>query len=645
MTPNKQVSPVIRISQGERDASARATHLEAATRKFLVTTNERKQMSTKTNFKRIALVAIAALGLGVLSSVPAKAVVSIGSLSLTAGTAGTATLIKADSTTATTVTVAWTSITAADSVALSAVIKAKPSTATAPNVVLSLKDTTGAVAATTAGGCVNTTCDGGVTPGVAETDGGYTYHYKDSAIVGAAGVGYNSATLRVQLDSLTSTARTAGTYVYTITALPYTYVAAVGVAPTFAGNNTADYSRAVSVDVTITIAALASASTVASPANSSAFIGTSSSAKTADSAVSVPAAVSATDTPRAYITVLLKNASGVAAGESLTATTTIGNIGTSTNRGKSVVIATDGDDEIRIYSDGTAGTATITLKTASVTFGTKTVVFYAAAPTTIVASALNSSPGVATTDAALGVVAKDSNGNLYGGTLYVSSDALTVISDTAAACTYNATNSRHECSLTGVAAGDANITVRSATTTSATGYMSSNAVKFTVTAGAPASVSLAWDKATYAPGEKAKLLISVLDSAGKSVAANTFANLFATGGISLSVGAGNGSETTTAIRATTVSLASLDLGTLTTPVAVYTIYMPSTGGTVKATATGGTSLALAGQVEVSASATVTDNAAAALAAVTALATTVASLKTLITTLTNLVLKIQKKVKA
>ena len=92
-------------------------------------------------------------------------------------------------------------------------------------------------------------------------------------------------------------------------------------------------------------------------------------------------------------------------------------------------------------------------------------------------------------------------------------------------------------------------------------------------------------------------------------------------------------------------MASLALGTSTEPVKAYTLYMPNTGGTFKASATGGTSLPLAGQVAVSASATVTDNAAAALAAVTALATTVASLKTLITTLTNLVLKIQKKVKA
>jgi hypothetical protein len=73
--------------------------------------------------------------------------------------------------------------------------------------------------------------------------------------------------------------------------------------------------------------------------------------------------------------------------------------------------------------------------------------------------------------------------------------------------------------------------------------------------------------------------------------------------------------------------------------------MPNSGGSIKITAKGGSGLPTAGQVEVSATATITDNAAAALAAVTALATTVASLKTLITTLTNLVLKIQKKVKA
>jgi hypothetical protein len=61
--------------------------------------------------------------------------------------------------------------------------------------------------------------------------------------------------------------------------------------------------------------------------------------------------------------------------------------------------------------------------------------------------------------------------------------------------------------------------------------------------------------------------------------------------------------------------------------------------------TGGTALATANQVARSVTVNVTDSGAAALAAVTALATTVASLRTLIVTLTNLVLKIQKKVRA
>jgi len=78
---------------------------------------------------------------------------------------------------------------------------------------------------------------------------------------------------------------------------------------------------------------------------------------------------------------------------------------------------------------------------------------------------------------------------------------------------------------------------------------------------------------------------------------------------------------------------------------MLTFFAPYAGGTMKISATGGSLLPASGQVEVSATATVTDSGAAALAAVTALATTVASLKTLITTLTNLVLKIQKKVKA
>ena len=103
--------------------------------------------------------------------------------------------------------------------------------------------------------------------------------------------------------------------------------------------------------------------------------------------------------------------------------------------------------------------------------------------------------------------------------------------------------------------------------------------------------------------------------------------------------------TCTTLSSTTVTIAAYSGSTSVAGSQMCIFTAPSTGGTISLTAKGGTGLPLAGQVALAASATVTDNAAAALAAVTALATTVASLKTLITTLTNLVLKIQKKVKA
>jgi hypothetical protein len=179
-------------------------------------------------------------------------------------------------------------------------------------------------------------------------------------------------------------------------------------------------------------------------------------------------------------------------------------------------------------------------------------------------------------------------------------------------------------------------TVASATTT-----------EITVNLNPAAKVALSFDKATYAPGEVAYLSVVATDAAGKAVGPNTgYANLLATGGVTSNVAFGNGSASTDSMTATTLVLSTATTGRVS-DVGIYTlkVYMPSSGGTITATATGGTALPAAAQVKVTASATVTDNGAAALAAVTALATTVASLKTLITTLTNLVLKIQKKVKA
>jgi hypothetical protein len=180
--------------------------------------------------------------------------------------------------------------------------------------------------------------------------------------------------------------------------------------------------------------------------------------------------------------------------------------------------------------------------------------------------------------------------------------------------------------------------------------VTSNEVSVVVNSNPVASFKLSFDKASYAPSERARIYVTPVDSAGKEVAVTTTANLLAAGGISTASQFSFGpagttqAESLTAVSITTVANASATTGAKA-GAAVYTVFMPASGGTVTITATGGSSLPLAAQVAVTASATVTDSGAAALAAVNALATTVASLRTLITTLTNLVLKIQKKVKA
>ena len=82
----------VRIHGGEFDSSARAMNREeesnlfqAELRKFRGSTFERKQMST--TIKRVALVAVAALGLGVMSVAPSQAAAQLDSISVSAATA------------------------------------------------------------------------------------------------------------------------------------------------------------------------------------------------------------------------------------------------------------------------------------------------------------------------------------------------------------------------------------------------------------------------------------------------------------------------------------------------------------------------------------------------------------------------------
>ncbi len=639
MTPKKQVSPALRILRGERDASARATHLEAATRKFLVTTNERKQMSTTTNFKRIALVAVAALGMGVLSSAPSQATF-VGSstapltLSTTNGTAGLSSVGGAsDSTTAGTFTLSALSAAVTDSVAVSSVLKSKPAAASSANpaLVFMLNDTGTSSAMPLIAikdYAASSIRVARVLAGNVAADTSTEFSIAPAASTAS---GYVMGTWKVFMDSNTaSTTRVAGTYVYTIIATS----SAPAVTQT--------------VDISFVVTASATTSVTISPSLSTAFIGTSSSSNTSDSAIT--ALATASSTPAAYISVRTYNASSTATQETITATITgAGSLFHGSTGGTSLTIAGDGSEEIQVRPDGRSGVAVISISTPTRTFAAKNVTFYAAAAKTLTASVFNPTLTLGSNPSAVAVTAVDASGTNWAGAAYIvassAADALVGGSATTpVACTYElvADTKTHFCPVSTIATGTAKFKVIDASTV-ALATATSNEVTVTVRNNPVASVKLAFNKATYQAGEKAYITVTALDADGKTLQGQTFANLLATGGITTSYAFGNGSDTLTM-----VSIATSANNSATTPstagAKTYTVYMPTTGS-VKITATGGASVALSGQVEVSATATVSDSATAALAAVTALATTVASLRTLITTLTNLVLKIQKKVKA
>ncbi len=632
-------------------------------------------MSTKTTFKRIALVAVAALGLGVLSVAPSQAALS--AISISGVTDGTSTNSAdgyvSDSTTAGTFTVSGLTDTGSETITVTLVAKSAKAAA-ATNAFLYYVDsaTSGSTAVDSITETLTTAAGTSVARAVGSATDTSTGVVPSSGfrLTRGASAGYMGAKFAIQLDSYS--ARAAGTYTWTIIAKGYKDAA---------GNVTST-----TADVSVVVPDAASASTTVAPASSTAFIGTSAGAATSDAVISSVA--TASSTPVAYVRVRTYNANGNATPESVTATITgAGLLSFGGISGASLTIAADGDDDISVLANGTAGVATINISTTSATFAPKTVTFYAKAAKTLTAAVYNPVLQVGSNSQAVAVTAVDANGTNWAGAAYIvassATDALVGGSATTpVACSYNSTYKTHFCPVSTKATGTAKFKVIDASTVAAA-TATSNEVTVTVSNSAPTSVKLAFDKATYAPYEKAYITVTVLGADGKPLQGQTYANLFATGGISSTQGFGSGSDTLTAVSVATDAASSATTPT-TAGAKTYTVYMPAQG-TVKITATGGTSLAASGQVEVSASADIVNssvdaatdaaneatdaaNAAtdAALAAadaadaataaaqdasdaVAALSASVSKLisqlRAQITSLTNLVIKIQKKVKA
>jgi hypothetical protein len=566
------------------------------------------------SFKKIALGLAAAMSFGVLSALPTSAAVISPTLTIDSATD---TIIAGETATAV-VTLSFISETAADTATVLSAMFAQP-TGSAKTATLTLLETTTAtvaIAGSNLSADVNSTIN---------TPGFVTAKFTVSLVAPAVAGTYEARIL-------TTRPATGPSVAWTVTV------------------RAADLTPAASTTTSILNAGEVTTAT-------------------ADASVFAPKATSSD--AAAVIVVTPKNAAGGAATESILATVSgTGMIGyganatTMTALGRSVVIPTG--NYIGVFADGTAGVSTITLTTLTGTvLATEQVTFYGDIAT-IVATPVKSVISVGANTTTVKAVAKDASGVTVGaGTLNAFSSDVSVVSDSGTAASI--VNGEAVFTITGVKAGGVALTVRS-------GTISSNPVATRVEAAA-ATVKLSFDKATYLPGEAATIKVQVLDAAGLPVSGKTHANLFATNGITSNYAFGAGSDVLTATSVTT------DTETAKS----YKVFMPLVENTVTITATGGSSLPVAGQVVVTASAVVSNEAAkaatkaseeaaaaakaatdaalaaskaadaatlqaqAAVDAVAALsaqvATLIASLRKQITALTNLVIKIQKKVRA
>jgi len=574
----------VRIHGGEFDSSARAMNragekdtlityeraleAQADLRKFRGSTIERKHMSTKTTFKRVALVAVAALGLGVLATAPSQATVQAASLTLSSATS-TQLTNETSTASAAVATLSFLASDVADTVTVTAFLMSAPAGNT-KTPVLQVSDT-----ATSA--VVRDAAAGGdpLALGAEVTDQTISVNSRTNAATAV------TAKLKVYMNSAT----VAGTYV-------------VKLVPSVAGGG--GVVDATGVTLTITVSTNPATDTVAASATS--ILTTAADTTTAtDATVTWPKAAS-TANEAAVIKVGLLNAAGVATtGESYTAT--IAGPGLLASQpldadleaaavGRAITVKAG--DVVTVYPDGASGVATITITSAAgKVLATETVTFYGDAT---VATATVVKPIISATSAqnAILVNMTDAAGTAVTAAtvFYVTSSDTTKISGAYTATssiTYSSTNGTlgkgYLIPLTGVAAGSANITVGTKSSATATTGVNAAAVAVRVGSETPASVSVTLDKAAYIPGEKATITVVVNDKDGLALADKTYLNIFATGGIVANYTLGAGSDTTTAS-----SVDGFASGKKT-----FTVYMPIAESDVEFTWTTGTNLLLANQ--------------------------------------------------
>jgi hypothetical protein len=609
----------VRIHGRECGAVARAlphkieaNPLSAADKKVLSTTNERKVMSNSTFFKRIALTAIAALGFGMLSVAPSNAVVAAHTITID----NDADAIFTNDTATAVLTHTFLNQAVLDSVTVQALLTSG-SNATKGQTKLSVSESSTSSAADFPDYTYNAA---GVNDIVASAERLLTPEN-----TGAAPESFtvsNASASTVVTSKITArfvAPSAAGTYKVTF----FTFVRTAAAAGT-----TATVTAGPSVVWTITVTDRDTTATAAS--TTTLRTGTKAiadgTAEGTDSATVASALV--VDEPAFTAFVRLKNTAGASnastARESLTAVVDgeayVSISASDEAAAKSKVLTFNADaapdtdgTPLYIYSTGTAGTATVTIKTVTsgLTVGTKTVTFYGSKSSVAIGTSVykiartggNAVAGMFT------VKVFDSSGTrtVPGVTFAnVSSapDQIASVSCTDTTGDASTADGVYSCSVTSSATstsgGKATLTIQTLAYLSSTTYIGTT---YDVTLGGGVStVVLSTDKTTYQPGEAMIITATAKDASGNpvydSLSGPTLAVNKSIGG-TLTMNAYIGGVSTSQTRSSTTGLVT----------AANTVYAPAASGEFRVSGLAGD----AASTPISVTSTVGDDAATAAA--------------------------------
>jgi hypothetical protein len=473
----------VRIHGGEFDESARAIHredglktIQAESGIVLESTIERKQMSTKTTFKRIALVTVAALGFGVMSVAPSNAAADSTTLGAATSTATIGTAVT------NTVTLSGIAAGAGETITATVVLLSAPATSTAAGVLPAVSVTAAQATANAAANADTLTATGVINVG-AKLAGRFT----------------GSATISVTPD-------VAGTYVYrvtpsgtgvlNVTAQTWTVTAAAVGAVTAADSTSvlnAGETVAASTDATINspmaLAATAQVGTIVVTSKNAALTDLSSTTILTAAIISGPGMLGISDSTTVNIT------GQTAVGRAITGTA--------------------GQRVIGVFADGTSGKTTVQISAGTTVLATETLNFYGAAAS-ITPTVVNSVLNIGVNAGAVTAIVKDKDGALVQGTTVyaISGTDATIDSDAYQSCGASDATGLVTCPLTGVAAGTATITLSLNSSSTGTSTVSALAGTMRVSSGVATKVEYSFDKTSYAPGEAAVITATVSDAVG-----------------------------------------------------------------------------------------------------------------------------------